>query len=85
LAADAWALYLFDHQYYFSPSSLEEILSRAGLLDFRIVGGQRSTPPTSPQAASGPEFDTWRSFQSAVALWPEHASIDIMLATARNP
>src|ERR1700688_2285559 len=85
LAADAWALYLFDHQYYFSPRSLEEMLSRAGYRDFRVVGGQRSTPPTSPQAASGVEFDTWKMYQSAVALWPEHASIDIMVAAARNP
>jgi 2-polyprenyl-3-methyl-5-hydroxy-6-metoxy-1,4-benzoquinol methylase len=36
-AADAWALYLFDHQYYFSPASLERVLGRAGLMRLRTL------------------------------------------------
>jgi SAM-dependent methyltransferase len=83
-AGDAWTLYLFDHQYYFSPRSLEEILSRAGLMDFRLMGGQRSPLPASPQGASGVESDTREVYQRAIALWPEHASIGIMVAAARN-
>jgi 2-polyprenyl-3-methyl-5-hydroxy-6-metoxy-1,4-benzoquinol methylase len=82
--ADAWGLYLFDHQYYFSPCSLEETLARAGLRDFRVVGGRRSATPVAPQAASGAEFDAWKAYQDAVARWPEHATIDIMLAAARK-
>ena len=30
LKGDAWSLYLFDHQYYFTPASPETLLSRVG-------------------------------------------------------
>jgi SAM-dependent methyltransferase len=84
-AGDAWALYLFDHQFYFSPASLQALLDRAGLVEFRLLPGAQSPPPDRPAQAGGAEAaDTWNTYRSAVARWPEHASIDIFVAAARS-
>lgn len=34
---DRWGLFLFDHQYYFSPSSLAAVLRKAGFRGFRLL------------------------------------------------
>jgi SAM-dependent methyltransferase len=77
-AGDAWGLYLFDHQYYFSPASLESLVGRAGLVDFQLLADpahETGAPDTA---------DERNAHGTALGRWPDHASIDIMLAAARN-
>lgn len=84
-AGDAWSLYLFDHQYYFSPSALQSLLHRAGLSEFRLLPVAERPPPARPDEAGGlAALGSWNAYRSAVARWPDHASIDIMVAAVRN-
>ena len=84
-SGDAWPLYLFDHQLYFSPASLQALVGRAGLGDFRLLPGAQSPPPAHPEEAGGAEAPgTWDTYRRAVARWPEHAEIDIFVAAARS-
>jgi SAM-dependent methyltransferase len=83
---DAWSLYLFDHQYYFSPSSLRALVTGAGLTDFRLLPASQSTPPPAPAEGDGDDASArWRAYQRGIALWPDHADVDIMVAAARQP
>ncbi|MFM9058661.1 MAG: class I SAM-dependent methyltransferase [Planctomycetaceae bacterium] len=41
---DAWGLYLFDHQYYFSPRSLVATLRKAGFRDARLRNPHHARP-----------------------------------------
>lgn len=84
-AGDAWALYLFDHQYYFSPASLQRMLADAGLVDFRLLPAGECPPPPAPAEGDAAARERWDAYQNGVARWPDHASIDIMVAAARNP
>ncbi|HEV3085657.1 MAG TPA: class I SAM-dependent methyltransferase [Candidatus Elarobacter sp.] len=82
---DAWGLYLFDHQFYFSPASLQSLVSRAGLRDFRLLPAAEAPPPDPPAPAAGPDaVRIWKTYQAALERWPGHASIDIFVAAARN-
>ena len=83
---DAWSLYLFDHQYYFSPASLAAFLSKSGLAEFQILSGRQGAPPEPPaDGASEDARSRWDAYRRGIALWPEHASIDIMTVAARRP
>jgi SAM-dependent methyltransferase len=85
-AGDRWGLYLFDHQYYFSPASLERLLGQAGLVDFRLLPADNCPPPAPPADGDGPDaIERWRAYERGITLWPGHAAIDIMVAAARNP
>jgi SAM-dependent methyltransferase len=85
-AGDAWGLYLFDHQYYFSPASLERLLGEAGLVDFRLLSADRSPPPSPPADGDGPDAALrWQAYQRGINLWPGHAAVNIMVAAVRNP
>jgi len=73
-AGDAWGFYLFDHQYYFSPVSLESLVRRAGLVDFRLLPEAHVAPPAAP----APDDDAaviaaWEAYRRGTELWPGHA------------
>lgn len=84
-SGDSWGLYLFDHEYYFTPASLEVILNRAGYKDFRLLPTGRKLPPspfamfTSPAQTLG----AWRHWAYAKRMWPRHGDINVIVATAR--
>ncbi len=85
-AADAWALYLFDHQYYFSPDSLEKVLDLAGLTNFKLLPAGQCPSPSPPQLGGDLNLTKhWLAYQRGLMLWPHHSAIDIMVAAARNP
>ena len=81
-AGDGWGLYLFDHQYYFSPHSLARVLDKAGLENFQLLPTGKRIGPTSP--GWGDDLDAMPE-RPASAPWPEHGAIDIIVAAAQNP
>lgn len=85
-AGDSWALYLFDHQYYFSPESLRRTIERAGLVNAQLLAAAQITPPPDPPVeADLAELARWRAYQRAMELWPDHAATDIMVLAAQKP
>ncbi|MBP7051911.1 MAG: class I SAM-dependent methyltransferase [Phycisphaerae bacterium] len=84
---DRWPLYLLDHQFYFSPSSLEQVLRRAGYDGFRLLRVNHSYPSLSPKRLVQHPLRavrSWRAWAQARAKWPAHGDIDLMVAVARK-
>lgn len=84
---DKWSLYLFDHQFYFSPSSLERIVSAAGYVDFRLLDVNHVYPwrqrsliwqPAAFAAGMAQWFRARRK-------WGMHGDVNVMVAIARKP
>ncbi|MFH0953326.1 MAG: class I SAM-dependent methyltransferase [Verrucomicrobiota bacterium] len=84
---DRWHLYLFDHQFYFSPASLRRMLERAGFDGFVLLDTDRVRPPLNPlRMARHPvrACRAWRAWARAKSEWPEHGDMDIIVAVARK-
>jgi SAM-dependent methyltransferase len=83
---DRWQLYLFDHQYYFTPSSLEQVLARAGFGDASVLDCNRQHPFTVRRVIRRPFYlpASWRAWRTVKALWPEHGDIEVMIVVARK-
>ena len=69
-----WRLILLDHQFYFTPHSLERVLSNAGFAEFRVLDKNRSRPSVSPL--------DWAYWLAAKARWP-YGDITVMTASAK--
>lgn len=82
-----WGLYLFDHQFYFSPISLKIMLEKAGYSDFQLLKSNRTNPWTPRFIARRPDliFSSWKYWWAANKLWSDHSNIHIMLASANKP
>jgi 2-polyprenyl-3-methyl-5-hydroxy-6-metoxy-1,4-benzoquinol methylase len=82
---DQWNLYLLDHHFYFSPPSLEKVLMKCGLCNFRIL----NTGPTPPIFRMffhiGLNNTIWKGYRQAKKLWPEHYAYNVMFAAAQKP
>lgn len=87
LEQDRWGLYLFDHQFYFSPTSLKHVLQQAGYNGFRLLPGKRLYPPARREAiAQRPAWAAraWFEWVLARMKWPAHGDINLMVAVARS-
>lgn len=73
---DRWGLYLFDHQFYFSPSALRGVLVAAGFSGFQLLDVNQEQRPHAPDEAS--------AWDDAMARWPTHGNINVMVAIARK-
>jgi SAM-dependent methyltransferase len=84
---DDWGLYLFDHQFYFSPKSLEKMLSAAGLSDCTLLDINHVRPPglRTSMLSPGSAAVQWYYWLAARRKWPQHGDINIMIASARQP
>jgi SAM-dependent methyltransferase len=83
---DEWHLYLFDHHYYFSPSSLQEILRRAGYDWCSLVDCNRVHPSLHPaRILRHPvrSAKAWRAWAATRARW-SHSDISVMVVVARK-
>lgn len=83
---DRWGLYLFDHQFYFSPSSLKQILHDAGYNSVCLLDCNRTRPPIHPKSFLQRPLKTvfsWIEWGRAKAKWPEHGDINIMVVVGR--
>lgn len=84
---ERWGLYLFDHQYYFTPASLQRVMREAGYEDFRLAESGRMRPSfrlrnflRHPVRTLNP----WVSWTRAKIQWPRHGDIHIMVAVGRK-
>jgi SAM-dependent methyltransferase len=84
---DRWHVYLFDHHFYFSPSSLQRITKAAGYGEFRLLDVNRVPPFGLKQFFKMPPYTvrTWLAYMQAKILWPRHGNIGTMIAVARKP
>lgn len=70
LSGDRWGLYLFDHQYYFSPASLEAVLEKAGFRDVRQLNPHNARPWWTPARWTYRLTAHWRTIMLACARAP---------------
>jgi SAM-dependent methyltransferase len=85
LQRDAWGLYLFDHQYYFTPQSLAVLIERAGFQQFSVLRAQCVRQPRLKYAkrlGANPVTMLAR-WAEAKLRWPSHGDINVMIASAQ--
>ncbi len=82
LKGDRWGLYLLDHQFYFTPESLEEVTRRAGFSGFRVTKRNRHEPEALTTDSTARDRRRRAVFDEAVARWPKHGAINVMIAVA---
>jgi hypothetical protein len=84
---DGWGLYLFDHQFYFSPSSLKQILHDAGYNGFCLLGCNRTRPSINPKRVFRQPLKvllSWIEWTPAKAKWPKNGAINVMIVVGRR-
>lgn len=87
---DRWGLYFFDHQFYFSPASLEALLARCGYTGFQLLDVNHRRPrlsllhPKRLRRDPGLWWRSWVEWRRARTTWPGHGDMDVMVATARR-
>jgi SAM-dependent methyltransferase len=84
--AEKWHVYLLDHQFYFSPSSLEKTMKRAGCADFELLDINRLATPGLDQFKRMPGYTLrcWVARLQARVKWPDHGNITTLIAVARR-
>jgi SAM-dependent methyltransferase len=84
---DKWHVYLLDHHFYFSPSSLGKIVSDAGYQDFRLLDVNRKKPGGFGAFKKMPRYTahSWAAWMNAKLKWGNHGDIVTMIAVARKP
>lgn len=83
---DRWGLYLFDHQFYFSPSSMKQVLRDAGYNSFCLLDCNRIHPSIHPMSLLRRPLQTilsWIEWARARSTWPEHGDINVMVVVGR--
>ena len=78
---DLWNMYLYDHHFYFTPSSLQRTASLAGLKGFQLLNVNHARPPLRA-CFKRPMFflGAVGAYVSAKRKWPHHGDIEIMIA-----
>jgi hypothetical protein len=87
LKKDAWELYLFDHQFYFSPSSLKQILHKAGYQGFQQLNHDRELPSLHPRwilLHPLPALRSWLEWAKARLRWPAHGDLRLLVVVAKK-
>lgn len=81
-----WGLYLFDHHFYFSPKSLENMLGKSGFSEFRLLNVNHTGSPQLQKGIQNPRMAIKEYFYWIVSkwYWPQHGDINIMIASARR-
>jgi SAM-dependent methyltransferase len=83
--ADAWSLYLLDHQFYFTPNSLNQVLHITGYGDFCLLRVGRSWPnPKGLLRNPIRAARSWMAWARAKTRWPRHGDINVMVAVAKK-
>lgn len=83
---EQWGLYLFDHQYYFTPSSLTRVLQDVGFSKTHLLNYGRSFPSIRPKHLLNPlrTWQMWKHWAAARSRWPGHGDINIMVVAAQR-
>jgi SAM-dependent methyltransferase len=84
---DKWGLYLFDHQFYFSPSSLKQVMRDSGYNGFYLLDCNHLHPEIKIKQIFRQPLDfisTWFRWIWAKAKWPKHGDINVMIVVGRK-
>jgi hypothetical protein len=84
---DEWGLYLFDHQFYFAPASLQQVTARAGFKHFSVLDCSHERPTLDPRMVlQQPLYSLrrWLHWADSFVRWPKQGRINVMVATARQ-
>ncbi len=84
-ARDQWGLYLFDHQFYFSPYSLQRMLTEARYAEFRVLDVNHTYPSISFSQNPLAFASDWIEWVLAKMRWGMHGDINVMIGVARKP
>jgi len=95
---DSYGLYLFDHQFYFSPPSLERLLAKCGFCSFTLLNSAeplpgwsqlarpfRLWPPRSAYSSVKRLVRAWCAFRRANEQWPSHGRLHLAVVTVQAP
>jgi 2-polyprenyl-3-methyl-5-hydroxy-6-metoxy-1,4-benzoquinol methylase len=83
---DKWDLYLFDHHYYFTPSSLAETLKLSKLHRPRLLETERRRPSIKLHKHPRRVIWEWLAWLRYRHVWPEHFDLNEMTMVAhRDP
>jgi SAM-dependent methyltransferase len=82
-----WGLYLFDHQFYFTPHSLTKALRRSGFDEIQLIDCNRKRLRFDPKLMLRPRTfaHTWLCYARSKLLWPQHGETEEMIMVAQNP
>jgi hypothetical protein len=84
---DEWELYLFDHQFYLSPTSLKRILGQAGYEGFRQLNRERDLPSLHPKRIlrhPSAAVRSWMEWAKARLRWPAHGDLRLLVVVAKK-
>jgi hypothetical protein len=87
LEKDEWELYLFDHQFYLSPTSLKRILGQAGYEGFRQLNRERDLPSLHPKRIlqhPSVALRSWMEWGKARLRWPAHGDLRLLVVVAKK-
>jgi SAM-dependent methyltransferase len=84
---DKWHVYLLDHHFYFSPSSLSRLVANAGYESFSVLDVNRITPGGWGSFRKMPRYtaQSWAGWLRAKQKWPGHGNISTLVAVAQKP
>lgn len=84
---DKWHVYLLDHHFYFSPSSLSAIVRDAGYEEFHLLNANHCAPGGLASFRKMPRYTirSWLGWLTAKMRWGAHGDIHTMIAVARKP
>lgn len=77
---DTWGLYLFDHQYYFSPPSLQRLFNVCGLGSFRVLNTTPHVPSWRLGRHPSRVYGALCAYRQAKARWPQHGRLSLIVA-----
>lgn len=84
---DKWRMYLFDHQFYFTPGSLKQVMLEAGYNGFCLLNWNHKRPRIFSRRTLSyplrviPSFVEWKR---AMVKWPGHGDIEVMVVVGRK-
>ena len=81
---EKWSLYLFDKQTYFSPYSLERLLSHCGFRNFQMLETEAFRPEIKVLIRNPMrQWKTWYEYFKARRTWPSHGCFQIITIAAQ--
>lgn len=83
---ERWILYLFDHQFYFTPSSLERVTNRAGYANFHLLDTNHTYPWKPWIIVRHPLGfrQAWWEWRHAKRVWGRHGDIHVMVGMVQR-
>jgi hypothetical protein len=87
IEGDRWGLYLFDHQFYFTPISLQSVMRKSGFGSTILLDCNHERPTLDPlRVLRSPRHwvRSWSEWTRARSVWPGHGDVNIMIVVGRK-